>query len=347
VGIASFAWTVSLAKAGALRAVDDLAARDKYALEAFLPSALAQYRWRTGDFNSGGAGGKLFGLPSDAQPFIVFYNRSAFDKAGQAPPTDQWTWNDLLAAARQLTRAGEDRWGLVAPTVGALNQGNLVYAAGGGYVAPDFKRSGLDRPETIEAYRWAWDLIHTHRVAPPPAASGQPHPFTSGRCAMYLYGIWYIADLVKGTPDFDWDLAMQPRHPGTGKRTTSAESDGWWIYAGGKRPDPAWRFLKFLAGDAGQQQFAALEYVIPPSRPSVARPWYAKTPPAHRSKAFDQVVQDSRAPANTYFEAGTVGRAIAPVLQRAYADGEDIGAVLREAAQVMNGELDRAWERFR
>jgi multiple sugar transport system substrate-binding protein len=347
VGIASFPWTVSLAKGGALLPLDDLATRDKYALDQFLPSGLAQYRWRTGDFNSGGQGSKLYGLPSDAQPFVFFYNKAMFDKAGQPYPTDNWTWNDLLAAARKLTRADENHWGVVAPGPGPLHQGNLVFAAGGSYIAPDFKTSGLDRPETIEAYRWAWDLVYTHHVAPVPA-SGQPHPFTSGQCAMYIYGIWYIADLVKGTPDFAWDLAMQPKHPTTGKRTTSAESDGWWIYKAKAQRDPgtAWRFLKYLAGEKGQQQFADLEYVIPPSRPTVAKQWYAKTPPEHRSKALDQVVQDSRAPANTYFEAGTVGRAINPILQRAYNNGEDIGATLREAAQVMNGELERAWVRF-
>ncbi|MBI3973307.1 MAG: sugar ABC transporter substrate-binding protein [Chloroflexi bacterium] len=346
VGIASFSWTVSLAKGGALLALDDVAARDKYALSQFLPAGLAQYRWRTGDFSSGGQGGKQYGLPSDAQPFVFFYNRSAFDKAGQAYPTDNWTWNDLLAAAKRLTRADEDKWGVAAPAAGPLHQGNFVFAAGGSYIAPDFKKSGLDRPETIEAYKWAYDLIYTHRVAPVPA-SGAPHPFTSGRCAMYIYGIWYIADLVKGNPDFAWDVAMQPKHPTTGKRTTSAESDGWWIYKAGKDPDTSWRLLKWLAGEKGQQKFSELEYVIPPSRPNVAKEWYAKKPPEHRSKALDQVVQDSRAPANTYFEAGTVNRAINPIFARAYNNGEDIGPILREATQAMNAELDRAWSSFR
>jgi multiple sugar transport system substrate-binding protein len=346
VGIASFPWTVSFAKSGALLALDDLAAKDKYALDQFLPAGLAQYRWRAGDFGSGGQGGKQYGLPSDAQPFVFFYNKSAFEKAGQAYPTDTWTWNDLLAAARKLTRAEENKWGISAPGAGPLHQGNFVFAAGGSYVAPDYKRSGLDQPPTIEAYKWAWDLIYTHRVAPVPA-TGQPHPFTSGQCAMYIYGIWYIADLVKGNPDFAWDLAMQPKHPTTGKRTTSAESDGWWIYQASKQPDVAWRLLKFLAGEKGQQKFADLEYVIPPSRPNVAKQWYAKQPPEHRAKALDQVVQDSRAPANTYFEAGTVNRAINPIFARAYNNGEDMGAILREAAQVMNGELDRAWASFR
>jgi len=345
-GIASFPWTVSFAKIGALLALDELAARDKYALDQFLPAALAQYRWRAGDFGSGGQGGKQYGLPSDAQPFVFFYNKSAFDKAGQGYPTDNWTWNDVLAAARRLTQAEENKWGISAPGAGPLHQGNFVFAAGGSYVAPDYKKSGLDQPQTAEAYKWAWDLIYTHRVAPVPVA-GQPHPFTSGQCAMYIYGIWYIADLVKGNPDFAWDLAMQPKHPTTGKRTTSAESDGWWIYKAAKAPDVAWRFLKFLTGEKGQQKFADLEYVVPPSRSSVAKQWYAKRPPANRLKALDQVTQDSRAPANTYFEAGTVNRAINPIFARAYNTGEDMGAILREAAQIMNGELDRAWASFR
>jgi multiple sugar transport system substrate-binding protein len=345
-GIAEYNRTVSFAKLGGLLPLDDLIARDRYPMDQFLPAGVAQYRWRAGDFNSGGQGGKQYGLPSDAQGFIFAYNKSLFDRAGVAHPTDSWTWDDLLAAARRLTRPEEDKWGVAMPGLGTLNRGNFVYAAGGNPIAPDYKKSGLDTTETIAAYKWAWDLTFTHRVAPPPGTGGPAHPFASGRVAMYFDGVWYIADFLKIRTDFDWDLAMFPKHPTTGKRTTSLESDGWWIYRATKERDLAWRFLKFLAGESGQRKFSELEFIVPPSIPKIAREWYARKPPEHRSKALDNLTQDARPVSITYFEAGPIVSAYNRVLQRSFRDGEDIVATMKEAAQVMNQELTRAWQKF-
>ncbi|MBI3974038.1 MAG: sugar ABC transporter substrate-binding protein [Chloroflexi bacterium] len=350
VGIGAHPRVVSLAKLGALAVLDDLIARDRYPLQQFLPSSLAQYRWRPGDFDIGTSGGKMYGLPADAQGFIFAYNKSFFDRAGVAYPTDTWTWDDLLAAAKKLTRAEEDKWGVAAPRLLPLNRGNFVFAAGGTLVSPDFKRSALDTPPTLSTFKWSWDLIYTHRVAPQPANGWQGNggtPFMEGRVAMDFEGVWFIGNFQRAKLDFEWDLALLPKHPTTGKRTTSVESDGWWMFKTTKAKDAAWRLVTYLAGEKGQRQFADLEVVIPPSIPQIANEWYARKPPDHRSRALENVTQDSRPSSRTYFEASTIEGAYNPILNRAFNGGEDIVTAIREAAQVMNQELDRAWERFK
>ena len=53
--------------------------------------------------------GKLYAVPRDVAPFAcIFYNKKLFDEAGIPYPEDDWTWDDLLRIARQLTKKDEN-----------------------------------------------------------------------------------------------------------------------------------------------------------------------------------------------------------------------------------------------
>jgi multiple sugar transport system substrate-binding protein len=345
VGIADYGRTVSYAKTGTLLPLDDYIARDGFDLEQFIPAAVAQYRWREGDFDSGGEGGTMYGLPSDAQGFIFAYNKTRFDEAGVAYPTDDWTWDDLVEAAVALTNADADQWGVAAPGLGTLLRGNFIYAAGGEFITPDFTEMTLDAEATVAAYQWVWDLIYTHNAAARPNPSQQVNPFMSGQTAMYFDGVWWIADLASIT-DFEWDLAMFPKHPQTGMRTTSLESDGWWAFAASQNPDLAWNLVAYLGNAEGQAKFAELNYVIPPAIPAAGEAWYELTPPENRGKALQNLVEDSRKVHMTYFEVQIIAGIFNPILDRAFFDGEPLEGVIVEAQEAANQELQRAWERF-
>jgi multiple sugar transport system substrate-binding protein len=345
VGISDYGRTVSYAKTGTLLPLDEFIDRDGFDLEQFIPAAVAQYRWREGDFDSGGEGGTMYGLPSDGQGYIFVYNKTLFDQAGVDYPTDDWTWDDLITAAQAITNPDADQWGVVAPVLGTLLRGNFVYAAGGEFTTPDLKEMTLDSEATASAYKWAWDLIYTYQVAAQPIPSPQINPFMSGKSGMDFEGVWWIADFATIT-DFEWDIAMFPKHPQTGKRTTSLESDGWWAFAATKNPDLAWSLTSYLASKEGQDQFASLNYIVPPSIPAAAEAWYAETPPENRPLALQNVVEDSRKVHMTYYEVQIIADAFNPVLERAFYDGEPIDAVIAEAQEVANQELQRAWERF-
>ena len=345
VGIGEFVRVVSFGKGNVLMELDDLIARDKVPLDQNFSASVAQYRWQSGEFDSGGKGGKMYGLPSDGQGHIFVYNKKMFDEAGVKYPTDDWTWNDVVEAAKKMTKPDQNKWGAYVPGLGVLNRGNFLYAAGGELISQDFKKSGLDMPETIDAYKWAWDLIYTHKVAPKPLPKEPANPFASGRVGMYFDGVWWIGDFIE-VKDFEWDVAQFPKHPKTGKRTTSLEADGWWAFKAAKDRDLAWSLTKFLASEKAQRKFGELEFVVPSSIPEVAKDWYAKKPPASRSKALENLEKDSRKVARTFFDVAKVEGAFNPLLQKAFFDGQDITATMKEAAKVMNDELAKAWQRF-
>lgn len=345
VGIADYGRLLTYAKSGILLAIDDYLAVDKFSIDKMMPAAVAQYRWQEGDFDSGGEGGKMYGLPSDAQCQIIAYNKKMFDEAGVAYPTDEWTWDDLVAAGQAITKADQNIWGMQMISPWILTKGNFLFSSGGANHTPDYKKSLLDAPESIEVFKWNWDLVYTHKIAPAPGAQAQTNPFMSGQVAMVVDGVWWISDFA-AIKDFDWDIALFPKHPRTGKRTTSLESDGWWIFQNTQNPDLSWSLLKYLADENGQKRFTELNYVIPSCYEEVANEWYNKTPPASRKKALDNILQDSTKVDYTYFEFFATFDAYRPSIEKAYADGEDIEAAMVEAAQIHNEELTKAWEKF-
>ena len=45
----------------------------------------------------------VYGFPRDIGLEVLYYSKDIFDEVGVGYPTDAWTWDDLLAAAEQLT----------------------------------------------------------------------------------------------------------------------------------------------------------------------------------------------------------------------------------------------------
>ncbi len=64
----------------------------------FYPAIWQSYRWDNG----------IWALPVSADPYVVLYNPDAFDKAGLTYPSEQWSVDNLIDAARKLTTKDTD-----------------------------------------------------------------------------------------------------------------------------------------------------------------------------------------------------------------------------------------------
>ncbi|MGC9335616.1 MAG: ABC transporter substrate-binding protein, partial [Anaerolineae bacterium] len=90
-----FLWpTPSYATRGVLENLQPYVERDNYDLDEYWPYLLDSARYE----------GDVYGLPRDIEAHALYYNKKLFDEAGVAYPTDDWTWDDLLAAAEKLTK---------------------------------------------------------------------------------------------------------------------------------------------------------------------------------------------------------------------------------------------------
>ena len=151
-------------------------------------------------------GAGLYGLPRGYTPVVVAYNKDLLDRAAIPYPTDDWTWDDFLRVAKQLTRDTDgdgsiDQWGSAFDPRLALWL-PWIWSGGGDVLCADGRRASgcLDSRATIEALRWyaGWSTsagvaprIHDARDAPGAIA----RLFASGRLGLMTTGHWAIPRL--------------------------------------------------------------------------------------------------------------------------------------------------------
>jgi multiple sugar transport system substrate-binding protein len=200
--------------------------------------------------------GQQYAIPDRSGAMVLYYNKDMFDAAGVAYPTAEWTWDDLLSAAKQLTiREGDKtkQWGF--STISWWPYWMTFMYQNGGQVLDENNRPVVDSPENIEAMQWYNDLAWKHQVAPTPrdlANYGNVGPdqlFAQGKLAMEITGFWNIA-AANSVEGLNWDIA--PLWQGK-EQATSAFFNGLAISRASKYPADAWKVIEFLASEQGQR----------------------------------------------------------------------------------------------
>lgn len=103
--------------------------------------------------------GHLYAIPAGVSTSLLFYNKDYFDLAGIDYPDDSWTWEDYMAAAKQLTMDtdgdGEiDVWGTayMEDPVGAdLGFKKYLYERGGKLWNDDLTKVAFNSAEGLAA----------------------------------------------------------------------------------------------------------------------------------------------------------------------------------------------------
>lgn len=197
--------------------------------------------------------GDLYAMPFHWVDSVLFYNKTLFDAAGLKYPTKDWTWEDVLTAAKQLTKDSDgdgkvDQWGVDA----SLNHemlDSIIKSDGGEVLDKSFTKCKLTEPQAVAAIQWVVDLVHTHKVAPNPAMAGQSDlapTFASGKVAMMIQGAYHIGSL-REVKDFDWDITWTPN--GKVTRVVYGGPDGVAIGKQTKYPEAAWELVKYFLSD--------------------------------------------------------------------------------------------------
>lgn len=192
--------------------------------------------------------GKQYALIRDAATFQMGYNKDMFDEAGVQYPSDDWTWDDFLNAAKKLTKVEGGK--TVQFGIENYYTGEILVQNGGSYISQDGKTVTVDSPETIEAIQFGSDLINKYKVQPTSAqAQGMSNLFLTGKAGMKLMGPWDWADTEKNV-SFEWDVAPMPA--GKAGNVSAASYLPIGIGKGTKHPEEAFELLKFLSTGKGQ-----------------------------------------------------------------------------------------------
>ena len=245
-------WVAQYAGAGYVDPIDDRMAGADIKAEDYFPGA----------WNSAFVGGKQYGVPFDVGVWaVMYYNKDLFTAAGLDPENPPTTWEELNAAAAELTNA-PDQYG-IATWVGGGDAPNCLWDAwtfsgGGEVIDPGTNLTGLGEPEGVAALE---QYKKTLEYGPEGAVGRDVEDgfalFTSGKAAIMFYGEWGQDTIAARAPDMNYGVALLPVPEGG----TSVGCFGGFnlgISSKSQLKDLAWELLQYSSGVEKQKEITML-----------------------------------------------------------------------------------------
>ncbi len=229
-------------------------------------------------------GGQQVAWITAITPRLLYVNVDLFNRAGvDLPPlkweSPQWNWDSFLAAAKKLTfdSNGDGKPDIWATSIfhdTGFEQTFAVNNGGPGIYSPEGRRFALADPPGIEAIQWVADLANVWHVHPTRAEisanGGTDRMFAEGKIAM-LFGdlrgrMTFFRRSIRDS--FQW--AMRPV-PMRVRGIQEGSLDTYVIVPGSRHPEEGFKWLRFLASEAGSRIQAKLGFSIGLKREWVRR----------------------------------------------------------------------------
>ena len=246
---------VNLYLSGALEPLNPYVQADHVDLSAYYPQVVDRFT----------VDNQTYAIPRDTAPIgVIFYNKAAFDEAHVPYPTDDWTWDDFVAAGKKVTKRDASgkvvRWGFVDewPIWDAW-----MYDAGGSFadsVKHPTKWTFAEDPASAKGIQFRADLMNKYKIMLPPASQTamggtSADMFVNGTAAMYLSGLWPTPQF-RQIKDFKWDIVMLPKN-NNGFRAFGTGGSGYGILKSSAHKKEAWELVKYISGEEGEKRLAA------------------------------------------------------------------------------------------
>jgi alpha-1,4-digalacturonate transport system substrate-binding protein len=208
--------------------------------------------------------GNVISLPSDITAVGMFINKTLFDEAGVAYPTsedDIWTWDEYVAAVKQVQAATGTSYGMVMDKSSHRLKA-FLYEFGSDYFQPDESGefSTNDRTKVaLEYFNSLNDDSFMPRSVWLSDADGNAL-FKSGDVVSYLSGSWQIADFAVNIADFEWASVYMPQEE---ERATNYGNAASIVVFEGPQQEAAHDFIKWLYEPENYTELSETSSFIP------------------------------------------------------------------------------------
>jgi multiple sugar transport system substrate-binding protein len=320
--------------------LDPFIAKENYDLTQFYKSAVDPLK----------INGKLKGLAPWFNISLLYYNKKIFTDAKMDFPTDKWTKDQFLTAAKALTKITDGKptqWGVEFAHGWWGSWLTFVRQAGGDWMDITTGKVTLDTPEAIAGMKYWVSLIQ----AGPDKVSFLPKEdslggFQGGKIAM-SYGSHTGNWNTFRSAGVDFDVVILPA--GIKQQRGGEQAlDGWSIHKDAKSPDAAWEAMKYICGY--DTELKTYSQVGPVTRKAVAAE-LTKIPPDQRKltphnlesifTAFDQNF-GMFLPRHLGFVDGTQNH-VQPVIDVILEGGKTVEDGMKEATKAAQDYLDSTY----
>ena len=211
-------------------------------------------------------GGKLYGLPKDANPLVLEGNKALMAKAGiKALPK---TITEFAVHAKALMAKG-----ITPMCVDAdINRLGAYFVAFGGGLASNTNKSLLSSAGTKAGLEWAMGNYKSGAFKTPAqlSAGWAGEAFGKAKCAYTMEGAWLDPFLKDSFPAVYKQL-IKGQLPTAKQAGSLAFTAAYAIGKDSPNPKEAWTFIEYMTGARGMTVWTSFGVAIP-SRSDVATP---------------------------------------------------------------------------
>lgn len=281
--------------------------------------------------------GKLYAVPMSFSTCVLFYNKTLFDQANVAYPTNDWTWVDAQAAAEKIAALGDDIWGYYQPIT--YNEFyKSVKGNGGSLLNEDYTAFTVNSAENVAVLDAMIKRVrgenHVQPTAEEMAGRGDWDLFTEGKLGMIITGIWGFPTFTEKCT-FDWDIVVEP---GYAQKSTFFFANVNCVSPDSEKKEAAAKFIDAMGSDPDIVQLRLdASWELPTIADQSKLTQYVEvTPPANRAAVFTSM--DFAAAPPALRESGAASEIINNVLSTL--EMNELSA--QEALDMIQAELEDA-----
>ncbi len=276
---------------GVLSDLAPLAKADKaFSFEDYFPNVVA----------IASRGDKVYAVPSDFTPMVMYYNKRLFREAGVQYPKPGWTYADFLDKAKKLTKKGQYGFKFTNWMPGWVT---WIWNQGGDVLDPQgtTARGAFDSEKSQQGIKFIDDLIRVHHTSPSlsQTASLGVDLFTNGQAAMEISGHWAMVGYsvapkdAKGQPLLKMeDVGVVELPTQLNKSVTVMYEAGFAIGKNCKHREAAWKFIQFMTSEYAQRKLNKTGIAVSARKDIAAE--RAKNDP--REMEFLKIIPSARGP---------------------------------------------------
>ena len=201
--------------------------------------------------------GTQYALPFRSDFWVLFYNKTLFDAAGVAYPTNDMTWEEYAALAKEMTGKGNCKYGChyhtwrsAASLFSILDGKNTIIDGKYDFMKPTYDMVIAQQKDGICMDYGYLKTSSLHYSA----------AFENQQCAMVNMGSWFISTLEAYMKDaetkFNWGIVKYPHPAGAEAGSTLGTVTSLAINADSPKAETAADFINWCVSEEGAQAIA-------------------------------------------------------------------------------------------
>jgi sn-glycerol 3-phosphate transport system substrate-binding protein len=285
--------------------------------------------------------GHIWSLPFQRSIPVLYYNKDLFKAAGLDPNKPPTNYQEMVDAAKKLTKPDGSQWGIEISSDGIpywLFQ-SFVIGNGANVVGTAANKVTFNSPQVVQGLQDFVDLSAKNKVMPSDVLlwANMPTDFVNGKAAMIWHSSGSLTNILKQAK-FDVGVSYTVGEKGFGAATGGGNM---YILKGipAANQAAAWKFLQFMSSTDIQADWSINTGYVPARKSSMTsqamKDYVAKTPQAAVAPNGLQYAGAELAAHNNAQIQKALGDAVQAALTGKSAPADALKAAQTQADQIL------------